>query len=92
MEIFNEVIIELSSMCLIFYTDWIPNAELQYQLGYVMIVLVCICIICNLLLIINKGSNSIYLIGVKNYRLMKQKLCKKIKTIELTQSSSESEL
>lgn len=61
-------------MCLIFYTDWIPNADMQYQLGWVLILIVFICFICNLMLILKIGSRSIYLLAIKYARVIKRKL------------------
>ena len=61
-------------MCLIFYTDWIPNADMQYQLGWVLILIVFICFICNLMLILKIGSRSIYLLAIKYTRVIERKL------------------
>ena len=64
-EIFNEVTIHLVTMHLVFFTDWVPDMDMQYSLGWSMLVVICVNLGVNLSIICYFGGKQIYLLAVR---------------------------
>ena len=66
-ELFNEVCIHLASLHLIFFTDWLPDSDTQYMMGWSMIVFICGCMFVNFALVFYSAGRSMKLLFIKYY-------------------------
>ena len=73
-EFSNEIFIAASTIHLVFFTDWIPDKEMQYSLGWSMLGIISMCMFYNLSYVFYYGFKSLYLMAVKYYRLLKFKI------------------
>jgi hypothetical protein len=48
LELFNELCVYLSTLHLVFFTDWVPTPELQAMYGWSMLLIIGLNIIVNL--------------------------------------------
>jgi len=55
----------MAAIHIVCFTDWIPEAEVQYQIGWSMLGLICFCILVNFLLILYFGSKQIGIVAKK---------------------------
>ena len=56
------------------FTDYIPDPDIQYKAGFIMIGVIVILMIFHLAFVTKYGVKSLSLITVKYYRLIKWKL------------------
>ena len=47
-EVFNEIIISVSTLHLVFFTDFVLDKEVQYMYGWSMLGFIVLCIIVNM--------------------------------------------
>jgi hypothetical protein len=57
------------------FTDFVPDLNMQYQNGWVMVMLICFNALCNILIVLWFGGKSIYLIIIKYYNIVEHKIC-----------------
>jgi hypothetical protein len=77
LEIFNEMIVMMSTYTMFCYTDHNPNLNWQYRVGWFSVGLVCLSIavnVCLMFLVITRNS---YLVLVKVKRLLYHKINKR---------------
>ena len=67
-EIFNEVITHFVMIHLVFFTDWIQSIELQYNLGWSMILHILLIIIVNIFFVGMATFHEVKLVITKYYR------------------------
>ena len=75
-ELMNEVFIQVTTLHIVIFTDFVPDQEAQYLAGFSMIIFLALCTIANCSYILKFGFRSLYLIVKKVYRMIKFKLCK----------------
>jgi hypothetical protein len=56
----------------VFFTDFVPDPNMQYGLGYSMVTFISVLIFVNLLLIFWFGSKSVKFIFIKYYRRVRR--------------------
>jgi hypothetical protein len=73
-EFINEICISYSCFHIIFFTDWIKEKELQYQLGWSMLAVTVFCILFNFYFIFYHGLWSLFVMAKKLKRIVNNKL------------------
>jgi len=77
-DMFNEIIINVTTMHLIFFTDWVPDYEVQFAYGWSMIIVMSLNMFVNTLIIFWFGGKALKQVAIKTYYKIKQWLpCKK---------------
>ena len=61
----NEFFITGVFLHLFIFTDWVPDLDTQYLLGWTMNLFVALIIVYNLYFVLTNGARSIFLLGVK---------------------------
>ena len=81
-DLFNESCIIACTIHLMFYTDWVLDAEIQYAYGWSMIVIMCLNIFINVLCILYHAIKNLFLILTKWKRIIGRTLTKWLKSYD----------
>lgn len=81
-EIFNEVCILLITNSLYLFTQYVPDPHVQYNCGWVVVILTLANIAVNMIVIIFKGVHEAYIKITRMIKLYKSKRKIKYKTLE----------
>ena len=74
-EFINEVILDLVLVQMPIFSDWGPsNPEVQYQLGFVFISPIVLCIVFNMGVIMYDLLRTVYLVWTKYFKRVKKRL------------------
>jgi hypothetical protein len=73
-EFVNEALIYVSTIHMMFFTDFIPDKDLEYTLGFSMVATSCGIIAICLPFVLYYGSRSIFLICLKYGRIIMKKI------------------
>ena len=73
-ELFNEIFIMIVSGHMMFFTEYIPEIEMQTYMGWYMISSIVANGVVNILIVMWFGGKSIVLVVIKYYRRAKHKL------------------
>ena len=71
LERLNEFLIQFCSVCLFFFTDYIPDPETQYNYGFILISLMTLLMLSNLAVTFKEAAGSIFLVLKKYYNRIK---------------------
>ena len=75
-ELFNEICIHIATTHLLFFTDWIPDPDMQYLMGWSMIVFICGCMLVNFTLVFYFAGRQVKLLLIKYYKRTAHKINK----------------
>ena len=64
-EVVNEIFIGIITFHMCFFTDWVPSYDTQYALGWSMIFWTFICIIFNLVYVINYAQHHLWMVRMR---------------------------
>lgn len=67
MERFNEFLIQFCTVCLFFFSDYIPSPETQYTYGMVIIAAMAILMLSNLFMVFKVAASTLALVAKKYY-------------------------
>ena len=79
-EIFNEIQVTLCTFHLMVWTDWVPDYDMQYEMGWVFIIILSSCILVNMIFIIWHMIREIYFFlkkWWKRFIAWLRRICKK---------------
>jgi hypothetical protein len=64
----NEFLVSLTTVHILFFTDWVPDKQLQYTFGFSMIAVISIQMITNILIVLYFSLNSfrLFLVWIGN--------------------------
>lgn len=72
-EVFNEFSVEVTFVHMLLFTEWIPDPNVQYLIGYSMITVISLNIFVNLVIVFYICGKSVSLINVKYYRVIRHR-------------------
>ena len=72
-ELFNEFCICYASLHLNYFTDWVPDTELQYDYGWSLLIIVMIMVIVNMSFVLYYAIRNLYFVYLKCYNFIKKK-------------------
>jgi hypothetical protein len=90
MELFNEAMVTLIMYSIICFTDFIPDINIRYQLGYVSIILICIHFTVNVVVLLKTNFRQLILVLKRYLKRMKEFTEKKKKIQQQTEEPAQS--
>ena len=87
-DMFNELCITVITWHIMLFTEWIDNPYSQYNAGWSMIVWICVNALVNICVVFWFVGRSIYLVSLKYYRIIHNKLYPKQRSRALANKES----
>ena len=70
-ELFNEAFVCIVTLHLMFYTDWVPDSQTQFEMGFSMIGFMIINFAVNLFFVFYFAGHQLKLVGIKSFNITK---------------------